>query len=169
MLLNSLLFIVGLMAVDALALPVKRQQATKLGGVNLAVCSPPTDPFAKYDAECQGCEFGMTTEGGSGTYYCPGTDQITHFTSKGANLYVSSFLPSLSLTSRMTSTDSQLPTPVRMAIHGRKQPSFHLSRPNLLGQIRYLGPRCAQVGWICHVGSSQLRQVERRCGGSRWT
>jgi endoglucanase len=30
----------------------------------------------------------MTTEGGSGSYYCPGTDQITHFTSKGANLYV---------------------------------------------------------------------------------
>ena len=36
MLLNSLLFIIGLMAVDAL--PLKRQQATKLGGVNLAVC-----------------------------------------------------------------------------------------------------------------------------------
>ena len=34
----------------------------------------------------------MTTEGGSGTYYCPGTDQITHFTSKGANLYVPRFL-----------------------------------------------------------------------------
>jgi hypothetical protein len=41
MLLKSLLFIVGLMAVDALALPVKRQQATKLGGVNLAVCLSP--------------------------------------------------------------------------------------------------------------------------------
>jgi hypothetical protein len=35
MLINSLLFIIGLMAVDAL--PLKRQQATKLGGVNLAV------------------------------------------------------------------------------------------------------------------------------------
>ena len=35
MLINSLLLIVGLMAVDAL--PLKRQQATKLGGVNLAV------------------------------------------------------------------------------------------------------------------------------------
>jgi hypothetical protein len=35
MLLNSLLIIVGLMAIDAL--PLKRQQATKLGGVNLAV------------------------------------------------------------------------------------------------------------------------------------
>jgi len=35
MLINSLLVIIGLMAVDAL--PLKRQQATKLGGVNLAV------------------------------------------------------------------------------------------------------------------------------------
>ena len=37
MLINSLLFIIGLMAVNAL--PLKRQQATKLGGVNLAVRS----------------------------------------------------------------------------------------------------------------------------------
>jgi hypothetical protein len=37
MLINSLLFIIGLMAVDAL--PFKRQQSTKLGGVNLAVRS----------------------------------------------------------------------------------------------------------------------------------
>jgi len=51
MLLNSLLFIVGLMAVDAFALPVKRQQATKLGGVNLAVCSPSSCDFGIDDAE----------------------------------------------------------------------------------------------------------------------
>ena len=54
----------------------------------------------RFRADPKGCEFGMTTEGGSGTYYCPGTDQITHFTSKGANLYVPRFLflpPSSSL------------------------------------------------------------------------
>jgi hypothetical protein len=51
MLLNSLLFIVGLMAVDALALPVKRQQATKLGGVNLAVRFPLLDPCARRIAD----------------------------------------------------------------------------------------------------------------------
>jgi endoglucanase len=40
----------------------------------------------------------MTTDGGSGNYYCPGTDQVTHFASKGANLYVP-FSPFHSVTS----------------------------------------------------------------------
>jgi len=50
----------------------------------------------------------MTTDGGSGSYYCPGTDQITHFTSKGANLYVSVlpfFLPFSLRTSLVSRTD----------------------------------------------------------------
>nr|XP_019048097.1 hypothetical protein I302_01862 [Kwoniella bestiolae CBS 10118]OCF27027.1 hypothetical protein I302_01862 [Kwoniella bestiolae CBS 10118] len=53
-----------------LAFPVHtidKRALPRLGGVNLA-----------------GCDFGMDT---NGTVYCPGTDQISHFASKGSNLF----------------------------------------------------------------------------------
>jgi hypothetical protein len=34
----------------------------------------------------QGCEFGITIWGWSGTSYCPGTEQIDHFVDQGANI-----------------------------------------------------------------------------------
>lgn len=84
MLVKTIFLLIGLMATDVLALPLKRQSTAKLGGVNLAVSD--LMPIRRFGLIRQGCEFGMTTDGGSGTYYCPGTDQVTHFTSKGANL-----------------------------------------------------------------------------------
>ncbi|WWC97662.1 hypothetical protein V866_004546 [Kwoniella sp. B9012] len=66
----SLLSLLG----ASLAIPFERsidkRALPRLGGVNLA-----------------GCDFGMDTNGGSGTTYCPGTDQISHFVSKGANIF----------------------------------------------------------------------------------
>ncbi|WWC90297.1 uncharacterized protein L201_005230 [Kwoniella dendrophila CBS 6074] len=57
----------------ALAAPlhtVDKRALPRLGGVNLA-----------------GCDFGMNTDGWSGTTQCPGTDQIAHFKGKGANIF----------------------------------------------------------------------------------
>nr|XP_018266061.1 uncharacterized protein I303_00030 [Kwoniella dejecticola CBS 10117]OBR88219.1 hypothetical protein I303_00030 [Kwoniella dejecticola CBS 10117] len=49
---------------------IDKRALPRVGGVNLA-----------------GCDFGMSTDGSSGTSYCPGTDQISHFVEKGANIF----------------------------------------------------------------------------------
>ncbi|KAI9633316.1 carboxymethylcellulase [Dioszegia hungarica] len=64
-----LAFLSGTIAVPLNSRSIEKRALPKLGGVNLA-----------------GCDFGMNTNGNSGTSYCPGTDQIAHFTKQGANL-----------------------------------------------------------------------------------
>ncbi|WVQ94395.1 hypothetical protein IAU59_001474 [Kwoniella sp. CBS 9459] len=71
MLLNTLIPLLGLLGLGMAAPLVHPKRALpRLGGVNLA-----------------GCDFGMNTDGSSGTTYCPGTEQIAHFASKGANIF----------------------------------------------------------------------------------
>ncbi|OCF34565.1 hypothetical protein I316_03606 [Kwoniella heveanensis BCC8398] len=71
MLLNTLLPLLGLLSLSMAAPLVHPKRALpRLGGVNLA-----------------GCDFGMNTDGWSGTTYCPGTEQIAHFANKGANIF----------------------------------------------------------------------------------
>ncbi|RSH78047.1 uncharacterized protein EHS24_002502 [Apiotrichum porosum] len=58
-------------SVTALPITFNRRSALPfVGGVNLA-----------------GCDFGMSTDGTSGTSYCPGTSQISHFVDQGANVF----------------------------------------------------------------------------------
>ncbi|WRT63122.1 uncharacterized protein IL334_000025 [Kwoniella shivajii] len=67
------LFSILALFAGTLALPLhqmEKRALPRLGGVNLA-----------------GCDFGMNTDGSSGTSYCPGTEQIGHFVKDGANVF----------------------------------------------------------------------------------
>ncbi|WVF66783.1 hypothetical protein IAT40_001525 [Kwoniella sp. CBS 6097] len=71
MLSNTLLPLLGLLSLGMAApLAHTKRALPRLGGVNLA-----------------GCDSGMNTDGSSGTTYCPVTEQIAHFVSKGANIF----------------------------------------------------------------------------------
>ncbi|WWD22615.1 hypothetical protein CI109_107108 [Kwoniella shandongensis] len=72
MLVKQLIGVLALLA-TGLAAPLhqyNKRALPRLGGVNLA-----------------GCDFGMNTDGSSGTTYCPGTEQIAHFVKDGANVF----------------------------------------------------------------------------------